>query len=162
MGLPQMGPMPSVGAEVLFIAMNGSYPMMGMLLTIGVLLFRSLVAALVAILAFARQKKPLSYMNYKERSNPNAHMRQIEKTLSHNGEAIEQVIIKFFGMIRLNKVGAQYEYFLENYLYYTWQDVKAAYRRMYRTRKKIRQFTGNSNLSSINIWKRWRTTIIDQ
>ena len=78
------------------------------------------------------QRKPLTYSKYKEGTNPDAHIRQFERTLWHNGETDEQVIINLMGTTLLDKVGAWYENFLENHVYCSWEDVKAAFRRRYR------------------------------
>ena len=78
------------------------------------------------------QRKPLPYSKYKEGTNPNAHIRQFGRTLWHNGKTDEQVIINLIGTTLLDKAGAWYENFLENHLYCSWKDVKAAFRRRYR------------------------------
>ena len=77
-------------------------------------------------------RKPLPYSKYKEGTNPDAHIRQFERTLWHNGETDEQVIINLMGTTLLDKVGAWYENFLESHLYCSWEEVKAAFRRRYR------------------------------
>jgi hypothetical protein len=43
------------------------------------------------------QRKPLSYMTYKEGSDPDAHVSYFEKCIWHNRETNEVVIINLFG-----------------------------------------------------------------